>query len=404
MNESRTDARDDFVSTPCLAGLRVAFSGRFASMTQREAEALAEQHGGVSTGNVSARTDLLVVGEGEWPLVAGGQVPRNLQAAIDLKERASGIEILRETEWLARLGVLEGQGDVHRHYTPAMLARILGVAPRTVAGWIRRGLIRPVRHVYRLAYFDFQEAASAKRLAELIESGVSPATIERALGSLERWLPEVKRPLSQLALLAEGNEVLSRHGRHLVEPSGQRRFDFEPHEHDDAETTEDDSDDAAAREPQSVAALCELAGELEEQEDLAGAIDAYRKALLLGGPHAEIAFRVGNLLYQLGEVNAARERFYEAVQTDADYVEAWNILGCVLAELDQTDEAIEAFECALAVHEDYADAHYHLADVLEARGRHAEAAEHWQAYLRHDGRSTWADEARRRLETAEGVP
>jgi tetratricopeptide (TPR) repeat protein len=103
-------------------------------------------------------------------------------------------------------------------------------------------------------------------------------------------------------------------------------------------------------------------------------------------------------LYRLGQTEAARERFYEAVQCDGEYVEAWGNLGCVLSELDRPDEAVEALECALAIHAGYADAHYHLADILEESGRPEDAADHWRAYLEHDRRSTWADEARRRLE------
>ena len=397
----RTDAESAVDASPTLAGLRIAFTGRLASMTQREAEALSQQHGAVATESVSARTDLLVVGEEGWPLLEGGQVTQNLQAALDLQGQGKPIEVLSETEWLARIGAVEGHGEVHRHYTPAMLARILGVSTATVQGWVRRGLIRPVRHVYRLAYFDFQEAASAKRIAELVESGVAPATLERALASLERFLPAIDRPLSQLALLAEGNEVLIRRGRHLVEPTGQRRFDFEPQH--DPENVEEDQNAPEAGEPHTVPQLCELAAELEEQEQFVEATEAYRRALLLGGPDAEIAFRLGNLLYQLGQVEAARERYYEAVETDPDYVEAWSNLGCVLSELNQPGEAIEAFECALEIHDEYADAHYLLANVLQEQGRHEEEADHLQAYLRFDQRSTWADEAKRRLEGPQRV-
>lgn len=412
MTKPRTDVEPDLEPSGVLAGVRLAFTGRFASMTQQEAEQLARRHGAITSASVSGRTDVLVVGEDGWPLVAGGQVPRNLQTAINLNSHGNSIEILRETDWLARIGAVEGQSEVHRLYTLSMLARILGVSPATVQGWVRRGLIRPVRHVFRLAYFDFQEAAGAKRIADLIASGVAPVTIERALASLGRLMPGIERPQSQLALLAEGREILVRHGSHLVEPSGQRRFDFEM----DDEADEDASVAELARVPSvprslatsatrrpTVAELCDLAGDLEEHERLDEAVDVYRKALVLGGPNAEIAFNVAGVLYRLGQAEAARERFYEAVQSDGQYVEAWSNLGCVLSELGQPDEAVEALECALAIHPEYADAHYHLADILEELGRPEDAADHWRAYLAQDHRSTWADEARRRLEALRGM-
>ena len=78
----RTDAESAVDASPCLAGIRIAFTGRLASMTQREAEALSEQHGAVATESVSARTDLLVVGEEGWPLLEGGQVTQDCTAGM----------------------------------------------------------------------------------------------------------------------------------------------------------------------------------------------------------------------------------------------------------------------------------------------------------------------------------
>ena len=75
-----------------------------------------------------------------------------------------------------------------------MLADLLGVSVAVIRRWHRRGLIVPVREVRRLPYFDFQEVATARRLAELLAAGVSPRAIERQLESLARYLPGVTRP------------------------------------------------------------------------------------------------------------------------------------------------------------------------------------------------------------------
>jgi tetratricopeptide (TPR) repeat protein len=106
---------------------------------------------------------------------------------------------------------------------------------------------------------------------------------------------------------------------------------------------------------------------------------------------------LAELLYQVHDLSAARERYYTAIELDEDYVEARANLGCVLAELGDTDMAIAAFEGALLYHDDYADVHYHLGRILDEAGRAEEAESHWRSFLRLSPTSPWAEEARDRL-------
>src|SRR5213075_865218 len=117
---------------------------------------------------------------------------------------AGRLEVIGESQFWQRLGVVEPEGQVRRLYTPGMLAELLSVPLAVVRRWQRRGLIRPVREVRRLPYFDFQEVATARRLAELLAAGVSPQRIEKQLASLARVLPDVERPLAQLSVIVEG--------------------------------------------------------------------------------------------------------------------------------------------------------------------------------------------------------
>ena len=123
----------------------------------------------------------------------------------------------------------------------------------------------------------------------------------------------------------------------------------------------------------------------------------YRAAMAAGGPTAQTCFQVAELLYRQGDLSAARERYYMAVELDEDFVEARANLGCVLSELGQRDLAVAAFEGALAYHGDYPDVHYHLARALDGLGRREEAENHWRAFLDLAPDSPWADEARQRL-------
>jgi tetratricopeptide (TPR) repeat protein len=267
-----------------------------------------------------------------------------------------------------------------------------------------------VREVQRLPYFDFQEVATARRLAQLLAAGASPKEIERKLGELARHVPEVERPLAQLSVIVEGKHFLLRQGEGLLEPGGQLRFDFDaiasPFDETESRPTPAQNRQniisleearAALEGPSSPGEMVTLAAELEEQGSIEGAIEVYRAALLAFGPNAEINFLLAELLYRRGDVTAARERYYSAVELDEDYVEARANLGCVLAETGEAELAVQAFEGALAHHGEYPDVHFHLARTLDELHRDEEAEGHWATFLELAPASPWADEARRRL-------
>jgi tetratricopeptide (TPR) repeat protein len=386
--------------------MRLAFVGKLASMSKREAQQRVREHGGVCVERPEAGVDLIVVGEAELPLTDLTELLGD--GARQAAERGD-LAVLTETQLWQRLGFVEGEQSIHRLYTPAMLANLAGVPIAVVRRWQRRGLIVPAREVRRLAYFDFQEVATARRLSELLAAGISPQAIEKKLAAVSRLLPGIARPLAQLSVIVEGKELLLRQGDGLLEPGGQFRFDFESVPRDGDQPSEpsvalnpaiDHGNPAAVA--HSAAALRELAAQFEDDGNLEAASETYRAALAAGGPNAEVCFLLAELLYRLGDITAARERYYMAIELDEDYVEARANLGCVLAELGQHELAAAAFEGALAFHHDYPDAHYHLARTLDELGRHGDAEPHWHAFVERAGDSPWAQAARERLQAAGG--
>ena len=409
-----------------LSGCCVLFAGRLGGMPRREAQRLVRQH----AGNVSDRFDpsvnLIVVGEHDLPLDDAGGLWELLDAQARRSVEAGDVQLLSETQFWQRLGLLEACQQVHRLYTPGMLANLLGVPVEVIRRWHRRGLIRPAGEVHRLPYFDFQEVTTARRLAELMAAGASPRTIEQNLASLARLLPGVERPLAQLSVLIEGRQLLLRHDHGLVEPSGQRRFDFDsesPSESplaaqsgsmDEAATGDDlRAADAFAGDAEAelhqpggstsapaatVDECLQAAIDLEESGDLNAAVTAYRAALAVGGPDARSCFYLGELLYRLGDGAGARERYYVAIELDDEFAKARASLGCLLAEQGDITLALAALEGALRCHPDYPDAHYHLARLLDEADRLDEADQHWRAFLELAADSPWADEARERLQ------
>jgi len=399
-------------STPpstSLSGVRLAFVGKLASMSKREAQQRVREHGGVCVERPEAGVDWVVVGEAELPLA-------DLTDLLGVSARQAAergeLAVLTETQLWQRLGFVEGEESIHRLYTPAMLANLAGVPIAVVRRWQRRGLIVPAREVRRLAYFDFQEVATARRLSELLAAGISPHAIEKKLAAVSRLLPGVARPLAQLSVIVEGKELLLRQGDGLLEPGGQYRFDFESAPRNTDQSCEPSvalnsigrhgDPPAAASGIAGAAELREMAAAFEDDGDLESATETYRAALAAGGPNAEVCFLLAELLYRLGDITAARERYYMAIELDEDYVEARANLGCVLAELGQHELAAAAFEGALAFHHDYPDAHYHLARTLDELGRRDDAEPHWRAFVERAGDSPWAEVARERLRTAGG--
>jgi tetratricopeptide (TPR) repeat protein len=121
---------------------------------------------------------------------------------------------------------------------------------------------------------------------------------------------------------------------------------------------------------------------------------------MAAGPRAEIHFALADVLYRAGDLSAARERYYAALELDEEYVEARASLGCVLAETGELELAAATFEGALEYHADFADVHFHLANTLERLERAEEAQVHFAVFLELAPESPWAEAARDRLAAA----
>ena len=438
------------------AGMEVAFAGRLASMTQREAAERVETAGGRVVREPSDRTDYLVVGHGAWPLAGDGLPDRSVLRTRRLRERYPELQIVSETTFLEMLGLDEKVEDLQRLFTKAQLSRILGVPVPQIRSWMRRKLIRPAKVARRLAWFDFREVAMARALHTLTSAGVSTARIGQGIRDLAQWLPDAERMLTQLETLSPDHKLSIRLADgSLVEPTGQRLLDFhgvasgpgegaeagEPAaDGEAADTAKDDAPPpidfpipvgAPATVDTGGAALLHGSRDAGRVLDLhartAGAprggyarasaerlfqrgvaaedagqwklaLQLYEGALSAGGPDPETCFKLGNVLYELDQKRDAAERYREAVALDGEYVESLNNLGNALAETGWLNDAVHAYRSALQLEPSYADAHSNLAETLVYLGRYREARLHWAAYLDLDPHSSWAAAIRELLD------
>lgn len=317
-------------------------------------------------------------------------------------------EVIGESALWARLGLVESGEGVERLYTVAMLAELVGAPVAAIRQWHRSGALIATREVQRLAYFDFAEIGVARKLSQLLAAGCGLAAINRQLSELCNRMPGARRPLADPAVVVEGPCLYIRTEEGLAEPTGQRLIDFDTAEPGTAEDIEPailsmaesvlkPFEPLAKRQATAAESLRTLAGELEGTGFSAEALETYRTVLLSGNATATDHFALAELLYMNGDLTAARERYYIAIEQDENLIEARSNLGCVLAELGEIELAEAAFRGALESHPEYADAHFHLARLLDQQERGVEAEVHWRSFLNLASYSPWANEARRRL-------
>jgi tetratricopeptide (TPR) repeat protein len=396
-----------------LAGRRVVLLGKLASMSRREAEQLIAAQGGQVVARPSEAGDMIVVGDDVADTARLTANPEIFDDAARASIGAGRIELVRESELWARLGLVDSGHGIRRLYTPAMLAELVRVPISAIRHWHRRGALQAARQVGRLPYFDFTEVRVARKLAQLLAAGCTLATVNRRLDDVSRSLPDLPRPLADPSVVVEGRHVFIRRGENMAMPSGQMVIDFDAVDSEDrgdselispvaipfAATDSLRSTKPAQRggHPFIAEDLRSVAAELESKGREDQAIDVYRAILVSGQSTPDDHFALAELLYRGGDLSAARERYYVAIELDEDYVEARSNLGCVLAEQGDLALAEAAFRGALEFHPDYADAHYHLARLLDRAHRAAEAARHWQLFMNLAPASPWADEARERI-------
>jgi tetratricopeptide (TPR) repeat protein len=406
MPDILADAIPTLQSSPVLQGERVAFTGTLASMTHRQAMDLVEQLGGAAMQHVGHLTSILVVGEEGWPLEPDGLPSTKLEYARQLHEKGEPIQIISESEWLKLANIEPVERKTHQLYTPAMLCQLLSVSVHDIRRWERAGLIKAVKKVYRLPYFDFEEVESARRLCELAASGVRVDQIAASLDRLHSLLPNVIRPLAQLEVLARGiGGLVFRDSTGLIETTGQRLFDFDPpavdQGLDDGPSTipirPAPDNHPANRQHWSAEEWFYEGCQLADSNEMTAAIEALRYSVVNDPLNALYHFHLADALYRQRKPEAAIERYHIAVELDHNFLEAWTQLGCVLAEVEDNAAARDAFNIALDLHPDYPDAHFHLAGVLERLGERQTAAVHWGRYLEFDQRGPWAEIARERL-------
>jgi len=96
-----------------------------------------------------------------------------------------------------------------RHFRTQQVAAALGVTRRQLQYWAHTGLVTPSARTpgghHRYSFADLVALKATKRL---IDSGVSVQRIRKCIAALNARLPEIRRPLEELVIVATGDVLL----------------------------------------------------------------------------------------------------------------------------------------------------------------------------------------------------
>ncbi|GHT16960.1 O-linked GlcNAc transferase [Planctomycetales bacterium] len=377
--------------------MSIYFLGKLAAANRKEAAEAVRRAGEKVAQKLTPEVHLVVVGEGD--ILARDWNLWNDQLDAETREafEAGSLEIVSEMFFWEKYGG-EHLQTFHRTpkplYTPTMLAELADLPISVIRQLQKRQLIVPVRQVHKLSYFDAESILPLKIIRSMLHAGLTLDAATDRLRKISRHFSQ-HFPAGLVNVHVEGKEVFLMTTGGLVDHNGQRQLPFEAVE----KGKECQPPSLAVLEsvfnmetlPNDPETLCDAAWKLESEGNLQGAADLYRAALASGGGNPVINFQLAEILYRLGDLPAARERYFTAIELDETFVEARANLGCVLAEQGRDDLAAAAFRGALRFHPDYAEVRFHLGMLLKRTGQEDEAEEHLRIFRELMPDSPWCN-------------
>jgi len=274
-------------------------------------------------------------------------------------------------------------------------SQVFGLAEARLRYWAQTGFVGPsVRQKGRF-YYSFQDLLSLKTAVTLLDAGLSVQRVRKNLEALKRRLPEVGRPLAQLRICSDGDELVVLADDAAFEPaSGQLVLSFAVRQLVDRVAELEPLPTAPvtvsppANDPVAETAWgCFQAGvEALDEGDDGAAEHLFRRALALDGALAAAETNLGNILERRGERGAAREAYERALALDPDQAEARFNRANLLADAGELELAIAEYRRALPG----ADATYNLGLALLRAGHETEARATLRRYLELDPSSEWS--------------
>ncbi len=275
---------------------------------------------------------------------------------------------------------------MRRLYSQKEVSRLLSISENQIRYWDRIGLISPTERKKGQLFFDFKCLVSFRTVKRLLDSKIPLRRIRACMEKLKKILPETERPLSDIRIFVQGDQIVLCKDSLKLTPDGQLLIDFEENRNPLIPLPVDPVED-----------LFFQALDDEQEERWQEARRKYETILTLNPDHADSSVNIGNLLYRTGLAEEAERLYRKALSVDPDHAEANYNLANLLEERDDLENAILFYGKALHEDPEFADAHFNLARALERAGNGKGADEHWKAYLNLDPKGEWAAYAKGRL-------
>jgi tetratricopeptide (TPR) repeat protein len=434
-----------------LKGKTVYFFGKLKASNRTLAAKAVRTCGGEVVRELSAAVNVVVVGEGDILSCNWNLWNDQLDAATKEAFEAGRLEIISEASFWCKYGggqTAEMPDLTKSLFTPSMLSEITKLPLPIIRQLERRQLIIPIRRIYQLNYYDAESVLTLRIVRNMIDAGVSPAQAAGMLQKIKRNSTE-NNLYNAADVQFNGRELFIVTKNGAIDLRGQHLFNFVTNPKQSeidlpsqtalsqtvssqtaATATEsktlEESAEGLELELQSgqseflslsfldgifdsgtlryqVQGLYDAAWRAELSGDLGRAVEIYRMIILFSGSSPQLNFQIAELLYRRGELLAARERYFVALEQDEEFVEARANLGCVLSELGEDQLAIAAFRGALRYHSDYAEVHFHLGMLLKRVGLICEAVEHLQLFIDLMPDSPWAKKAKDTIQNTENL-
>jgi tetratricopeptide (TPR) repeat protein len=285
------------------------------------------------------------------------------------------------------------EASVSGLYSIPDAAQIFGLGEARLRYWAQTGFVGPSVRQRGRFYYSFQDLIALKTAIGLVDRGVSMQRVRRNLEALRRRLPEIDRPLAQLRICSDGDELVVVADDAAFQPaSGQLVMSFAVRQL--AGLLERRPPPAApADEPTPETAYACFEAGVDEADD-ARAERLFERALALDPALAAAWTNLGNIHERRGERGAARSAYEKALALDPEQPEARYNLANLLADLGAVDLALAEYRRVCAAAPGFADAHFNLALALLRVGAITQARAHLARYLELDGEGDWAERAR----------
>jgi tetratricopeptide (TPR) repeat protein len=283
-------------------------------------------------------------------------------------------------------------------YTLRDAAKLFRLSESRLRYWEKSGFIVRSSEISSRRYYTFQDLIGIRAARELLDQGVPLRSVHKSLRALRDSLPKVSRPLSSLRIVADGQTLVVRDDRGAYDAlTGQLVLDFEVNSlRDDVVRVLKRSgrENEHRRAYESYLEGCRLD---EDEHTFDAAEAAYLRAIELDPSLANALTNLGNLMFKRDRLNEAERLYERALKIDPDQPEAHYNFGFLLFERGLVRQATESFQRALRSDPSFADAHFNLAMAFQELEQSSEARPHWEAYLKLDPGSPWAEIARRHL-------